>query len=198
MAQVLINKYHAARRISGHGSRTGFNHSRTISSHELQAGKLDGDLIQTTPDLVCDCSRRRADAARQRAQGQQHHDAEPRPQVHRRQERRAARSRRRDGSFGLFYNKAIFDAAKITNLPTTTDEWFATAKQLTARPNHFGMTSAHLVRSRPASGSPFKSGPLRSPAAGRRARLHCSRPIRSSARSSSSSSSTTHLPARHG
>jgi len=44
--------------------------------------------------------------------------------------------------FGLFYNKTTLDAAGAM-LPTTTEEWLAVSKQLTDRPNQFGMYGAH-------------------------------------------------------
>ncbi len=47
--------------------------------------------------------------------------------------------------FGLFYNKAIIDAAGVTTLPTTPRSGSALATQLTQRPNQFGMFSDHLL-----------------------------------------------------
>jgi len=117
---------------------------------QLQAGKLEGDIIQTTPDLVL----RLLKAGVLTPLGSVLTDnnittlnpAHDYITV--------------DGQplgldvvtvpFALFYNQAIFDTNKITTLPTTTDDWLALSTQLTNRPNQFGMTSAHLV-SQPSS-----------------------------------------------
>ena len=47
--------------------------------------------------------------------------------------------------FGLLYNKQIFDAAGVTTLPTTVDDWLALSVQLTERPNQFGLWLPHLL-----------------------------------------------------
>ena len=47
--------------------------------------------------------------------------------------------------FGLFYNKAITDAAGITSYPTTVDDWLKMSTDLTDRPNKFGMYSPHVM-----------------------------------------------------
>jgi len=112
---------------------------------ELQAGGLDGDIIQTTPDLVLRLLKAGVlsplgsvlKANNITTLGAAHNyitvDGEPM------------------GLdvitvvFGLTYNKAIFDAAGITKFPTTVDEWLAVSTQLTKRPNSFGMFSPHLL-----------------------------------------------------
>ena len=47
--------------------------------------------------------------------------------------------------FGLLYNQKIFADAGITTLPTTVDEWVAVSTQLTERPNQFGLWAPHLL-----------------------------------------------------
>ena len=47
--------------------------------------------------------------------------------------------------FGLLYNQQIFEAAGITTLPSTVDEWLAVSTQLTDRPNQFGLWLPHLL-----------------------------------------------------
>jgi len=117
---------------------------------QLQAGKLDGDIIQTTPDLVLRLLKAGALTplgsvltANNITTLNPAHDYIP-----------------VDGQpmgldvvtvpFGLFYNQAIFDANNITTLPANVDDWLALSTQLTNRPNMFGMTGAHLV-AEPAS-----------------------------------------------
>ena len=47
--------------------------------------------------------------------------------------------------FGLLYNQKLFADAGITTLPTTVDEWLAVSTQLTERPNKFGLWAPHLL-----------------------------------------------------
>lgn len=117
---------------------------------QLQAGKLEGDLIQTTPDLVLRLLKAGVltplDSVLTANNITTLNPAHNYITV--------------DGKpmgldvvtvpFGLFYNKAIFDANNITALPTNVDDWFTLSQQLTNRPNQFGMTGAHLV-SQPSS-----------------------------------------------
>jgi ABC-type glycerol-3-phosphate transport system substrate-binding protein len=112
---------------------------------QLQAGKLDGDIIQTTPDLVLRLLKAGVltplDGVLTTNNITTLNPAHEYITV--------------DGkpmgldvvtvAFGLLYNKAVFDANNITTLPTTVDDWLALSTQLTARPNNFGMTSPHLV-----------------------------------------------------
>jgi ABC-type glycerol-3-phosphate transport system substrate-binding protein len=113
---------------------------------QLQAGKLDGDIIQTTPDLVLrllkagvltplDSVLKANNITTLNPAHNYIKDANGAPlgldvvTV----------------AFGLLYNKAVFDANKVTTLPTTVDDWLALSTKLTNRPNQFGMTSPHLV-----------------------------------------------------
>lgn len=112
---------------------------------QLQAGRLDFDVIQTTPDLVL-----RLLAAEV---------LEPLGSVLTANNITTLSAAHDyitvDGQpmgldvvtvvFGLLYNKALFDSEGITNLPITVDEWTAVSQQLTDRPNQFGMFSDHLV-----------------------------------------------------
>lgn len=47
--------------------------------------------------------------------------------------------------FGLLYNQKLFADAGITTLPTTVDEWVEVSTQLTERPNRFGIWAPHLL-----------------------------------------------------
>ena len=47
--------------------------------------------------------------------------------------------------FGLLYNQKMFADAGITTLPTTVDEWVDVSIQLTERPNKFGIWAPHLL-----------------------------------------------------
>lgn len=119
---------------------------------QLQAGKLDGDLIQTTPDLVLRLLKAgvltdlnpvlQANAIDTLSQAHDYITV--------------------DGAvmgldvvtvvFGLFYNTGLFDAAGITadKLPVDPASWMAVSKELTDRPNQFGLFNDHLV-SEPSS-----------------------------------------------
>jgi ABC-type glycerol-3-phosphate transport system substrate-binding protein len=148
----VIKKFHAEQndiRIKEAGWP--FNDFSNNIVTQLQAGKLDGDIIQTTPDLVLRLLK--AGVLTPLDSVLKANNITTLNPAHKYIEDKNGAPLGLDVvtvPFGLFYNKSILDAAKITTLPTTTDEWFATAKQLTDRPNHFGMTSAHLV-SEPAS-----------------------------------------------
>jgi ABC-type glycerol-3-phosphate transport system substrate-binding protein len=111
---------------------------------ELQAGKLEGDLIQCTPDLVLRLLK--ADVLAPLNSALTANNITTLSPAH--------NYITVDGNlygldvvtviFGLLYNKAIFDAAGAA-LPTNVDEWLAVGKQLTNRPNQFGMFSPHLL-----------------------------------------------------
>lgn len=112
---------------------------------QLQAGKLDGDIIQTTPDLVLRLLK--AGVLAPLGSVLTANNITTLSPAH--------NYITQDGQplgldvvtvvFGLLYNKAIFDSAGITTLPTTVEDWLAVSTQLTNRPNNFGMTSPHLL-----------------------------------------------------
>jgi multiple sugar transport system substrate-binding protein len=108
---------------------------------QLQAGGLEGDLIQTTPDLVLrllqagvTTSLNPALEANNITTLSEAHDYIT-----------------VDGEvqgldvvtvvFGLFYNQQLLTG----DLPTTPEEWLAVSTQLTERPNVFGMFNDHLM-----------------------------------------------------
>ncbi len=112
---------------------------------QLQAGEIEADLVQTTPDLVL-----RLLQAEQLAPLQDVIDSlgiktlSP-----------AHKYITIDGKvygldvvtvvFGLFYNQATFEKEKVTALPTTVDGWLDVSTRLTHRPNQFGMHSSHVM-----------------------------------------------------
>jgi multiple sugar transport system substrate-binding protein len=112
---------------------------------ELQSGKVDGDVIQTTPDLVLRLLKAgiltplgsvlKANNITTLSPAHNYITVNGEPM----------------GLdvvtvvFGLIYNKAIFDKAGVTTFPTNVDDWLALSTKLTDRPNMFGMTSPHLL-----------------------------------------------------
>ena len=112
---------------------------------QLQAGSLDGDLIQTTPDLVL-----------RLLQAGVTTNLNPVLEANEITTLSSAHDYITvDGEvqgldvvtvvFGLLYNTALFESAGITTLPTTPDEWLTVSTGLTERPNTFGMFSDHLM-----------------------------------------------------
>ncbi len=119
---------------------------------QLQAGKLGGDLVQTTPDLVLRLLKAGVLT-----------DLNPVLQANEITTLSGAHDYITvDGSvmgldvvtvvFGLFYNTELFDKAGITSdkLPVDPQSWMEASKQLTDRPNQFGLFNDHLV-SEPSS-----------------------------------------------
>lgn len=112
---------------------------------ELQSGKVDGDVIQTTPDLVLRLLKAgiltpldsvlKANNITTLSPAHKYITVDGAPM----------------GLdvvtvvFGLIYNKAIFDKAGITTFPTTVEDWLTVSTKLTDRPNMFGMFSPHLL-----------------------------------------------------
>ena len=143
----VIKKYHSEQndiRIKEAGWP--FNDFSNNIVTQLQAGKLDGDLIQTTPDLVLRLLK--AGVLTPLDSVLKANNITTLNPAHKFIEDANGAPLGLDVvtvPFGLFYNQATFDAAKITTLPTSTDEWLAISTQLTDRPNKFGMTSAHLL-----------------------------------------------------
>ena len=110
---------------------------------QLQAGKLEGDLIQTTPDLVLRLLRAEQleplgdvlTANNITDLSSAHDYITVDGQVHGLDVVTVV--------FGLLYNQQMFEEAGVT-LPTNVEEWVAVSKQLTKRPNQFGLFSPHL------------------------------------------------------
>lgn len=144
--RAMVEKFHAEQgdiRIKEAGAN--FNEFSNNMIIQLQAGKVDYDLIQTTPDLVLRLlqagvltplgSVLTANNITTLSPAHNYITVDGEPM----------------GLdvvtvvFGLLYNKSLLDTAGITTLPTTTDEWLAMSTELTARPNQFGMFSPHLL-----------------------------------------------------
>ncbi len=112
---------------------------------QLQAGSIEGDLIQTTPDLVLRLLRAGQLASVQdvieelgiTTLSKAHDYITVDGQVHGLDVVTVV--------FGLLYNQSIFDEEGITEMPTTVDEWLDVSRRLTHRPEQFGMHSSHLI-----------------------------------------------------
>ena len=112
---------------------------------QAQAGGVEADLVQTTPDLVL-----RLLDANQIAPVQDVVDSLGITTLN-----PAHNYITIDGqvygldvvtvAFGLFYNAAMYEGAGISSLPASTDEWLTVSEQLTERPNQFGSFSPHVL-----------------------------------------------------
>jgi ABC-type glycerol-3-phosphate transport system substrate-binding protein len=112
---------------------------------QLQAGKIEADVVQTTPDLAP-----RLLQAQQLAPVQDVVDSLGIKTLN-----PAIKFITVDGKvhgldvvtvvFGLFYTKALFDKAGVTTMPTTPDDWLKLSTELTNRPNQFGMHGSHVM-----------------------------------------------------
>jgi ABC-type glycerol-3-phosphate transport system substrate-binding protein len=112
---------------------------------QLNAGGLEADLVQTTPDLVLRLL--------------QAETLEPLQDVIDSLGIKDLSSAHQyitvDGKvmgldvvtvvFGLFYNLGIFEKEGVTTMPTTVEDWLALSTQLTHRPDQFGMHSSHVM-----------------------------------------------------
>ena len=111
---------------------------------QLQAGGVEGDLIQTTPDLVLRLLR-----AEQLEPLNEVLEANNITTLSKAHDYITV-----DGRvygldvvtvvFGLLYNSALFEKDGVP-LPTTIDEWVDVSARLTKRPNQFGIYSDHLL-----------------------------------------------------
>ena len=112
---------------------------------QLQAGGLEDDLVQTTPDLVLRLLRAGQLAPLQdvieslgiTTLSPAHDYITVDGQVHGLDVVTVV--------FGLLYNQQLFEENGITTPPTNVDEWLAVSQELTNRPDQFGMYSAHLT-----------------------------------------------------
>lgn len=144
--RFLVEKFHSEQdgiRIEEAGAP--FNDFTNDMIIQLQAGRVDYDVIQTTPDLVL----RLLQAGILTPLGSvlEANDITTLSTAH--------DYITVDGQpmgldvvtvvFGLLYNKAILDEAGVTTLPTNVDEWLTLSTDLTERPNRFGMFSPHLL-----------------------------------------------------
>lgn len=143
--RAIISKFHAEQSdIKIKEAGAGFNEYTNNVIVQLQAGKLEYDLVQTTPDLVLRLLK--ADVLTPLGSVLTANNITTLSPAH--------DYITVDGQpmgldvvtvvFGLLYNKALTEAAGVS-VPTSTDEWLASSTQLTSRPNNFGMFSAHLL-----------------------------------------------------
>jgi ABC-type glycerol-3-phosphate transport system substrate-binding protein len=111
---------------------------------QLQAGGIDGDLVQTTPDLVL-----------RLLQAGVLTSLNPVLEANGIDTLSAAHDYITvDGEvmgldvvtvvFGLFYNTALFEAAGVT-APVDPNQWMEVSEALTERPNQFGLFNDHLM-----------------------------------------------------
>jgi ABC-type glycerol-3-phosphate transport system substrate-binding protein len=112
---------------------------------QLQAGKIDGDLIQTTPDLVLRLLK--AGVLTNLNPVLEANNITTLSQAH--------DYITVDGGvmgldvvtvvFGLFYNTELFSAGGVTELPVDPAQWMEVSEGLTERPNQFGLFNDHLM-----------------------------------------------------
>ena len=143
--RALIEKFHAEQSdIKINEAGAGFNEFTNNVIVQLQAGKLEYDLVQTTPDLVLRLLKAEvltplgsvltANNITTLSSAHDYITVDGQPM----------------GLdvvtvvFGLLYNEALTTEAGVT-LPTNTDDWLSVSTALTDRPNKFGMMSAHLM-----------------------------------------------------
>ena len=143
--RFMIEKFHAAqseiRVEEGGGPFDEFTNNVVV---QLQAGELEGDLIQTTPDLALRLLR-----AEQLEPLQEVLEANNITTLSKAHDYITV-----DGNvygldvvtvvFGLLYNSSLFEKDNV-QLPTNVDEWVEVSKQLTRRPDQFGIFSDHLL-----------------------------------------------------
>ena len=144
--RFMIEKFHQAqseiRVEEGGGPFSEFTNNVIV---QVQAGELEGDLIQTTPDLVLRLLRAElleplqdiVDSLGITTLSKAHDYIT------------------RDGQvygldvvtvvFGLLYNSALFEKDGVA-LPTNVDEWVDASTRLTKRPDQFGIFSDHVLK----------------------------------------------------
>jgi ABC-type glycerol-3-phosphate transport system substrate-binding protein len=138
-----VEKFHAAQTdIVIEGVGVPFDQFTNDIIIQMQAGQIDYDVIQTTPDLVLRL--KEAEVLAPLGKVLEANGITTLSSAH--------ENITVDGQplgldvvtvvFGLFYNEALFTAAGAA-LPTNVDEWLAVSTQLTNRPNQFGIYSPH-------------------------------------------------------
>ncbi|MBA2519316.1 MAG: extracellular solute-binding protein [Chloroflexia bacterium] len=144
--RYMIEQFHAAQneiRIEESGAP--FDEFTNNIIVQLQAGGLDDDLVQTTPDLVLRLLRAGQLASLQdvidslgiTTLSPAHDYITVDGQVHGLDVVTVV--------FGLLYNAQLFEDEGITTLPASVEEWVEVSQALTSRPDQFGMYSAHLT-----------------------------------------------------
>lgn len=143
--RAMIAKFHETQKdIRVEEAGWPFNEFTNRIIVQLQAGRIDGDLLTTTPDLVLRLMRANQlepvgdviDRLGIKSLGKAHDYV------------------RRDGklygldvvtvAFGLLYNQKLYEQAGIQSPPKTIDEWLDVTRRLTRKPDQFGIFSAHL------------------------------------------------------
>jgi len=144
--RAMIARFHEAQKdIRVEEAGWPFNEFTNRVIVQLQAGKIDGDLLTTTPDLVL----RLLKANQLEPVG----DVIDRLGI--KNLSKAHDFIRRDGklygldvvtvAFGLLYNAKLYEQAGIATPPRTIDEWKDVTARLTKKPDQFGIFSAHLM-----------------------------------------------------
>jgi ABC-type glycerol-3-phosphate transport system substrate-binding protein len=144
--RYMIEKFHEAQseiRIEESGAP--FDEFTNNIIVQLQAGGIEDDLVQTTPDLVLRLLRAGQLAPLQdvieelgiTTLSPAHDYITVDGQVHGLDVVTVV--------FGLLYNQQIFDENGVDTPPATVEEWLEVSQALTSRPDQFGMYSAHLM-----------------------------------------------------
>ncbi len=142
--RAMIQKFHESQ-TDIHINESGYGENDYFQQILIQAksGRIDGDLFTETPDgflrlmnaghtISLEDVVKKAGVTLTKAQDMLRKDGEV------------------NGldivtvRFGLVYNKAMFDKAGVKE-PTDIDNWIEIAKELTDRPNQFGIYSPHLA-----------------------------------------------------
>ena len=144
--RALVEKFHAEQSdIKVVEAGANFNEFTNNVIIQLQAGKVEYDVVQTTPDLVLRLLQAgvlaplgpvlEANGITTLSKAHDYITVDGQPM----------------GLdvvtvvFGLLYNKGMLDGAGITTLPTNVDDWQAMSTSLTSRPNTFGLFSPHIM-----------------------------------------------------
>jgi ABC-type glycerol-3-phosphate transport system substrate-binding protein len=144
--RYMIEKFHEAQsdiRIEESGAP--FDEFTNNIIVQLQAGGIEDDLVQTTPDLVLRLLRAGQLAPLQdvieslgiTTLSPAHDYITVDGQVHGLDVVTVV--------FGLLYNQQLFEENGVTTPPATVEEWLEVSQALTSRPDQFGMYSAHLM-----------------------------------------------------
>lgn len=111
---------------------------------QLQAGKIDGDLIQTTPDLVLRLLRAGVLTSLNPVLEANGIDTLSGAHDYITVDGEVMGLDVVTVVFGLFYNTELFEAGGVTN-PVDPNQWMEISESLTDRPNQFGLFNDHLM-----------------------------------------------------
>lgn len=143
--RAIIQKFHDSQKdVRIQEAGWPFNQYTNNVVVQLQAGKIDGDVIQTTPDLALRLLRANRLAPVE----------DILTKLNITTLSKAHDFIRKDGhlygldvvtvTFGLLYNEQLYQKAGITAPAQSVDEWIDVTKRLTKRPDQFGIFSSHL------------------------------------------------------